>query len=195
MKTLARLAFALSLLAMSACAFTPHTISPVVRVNTATSTVGTGKAVAVEVTDPRMQKDIIGYWGKPDSKNAPVKLAESPAWNVTQAVIQGLAAKGFGQQVKGAKENKLTITLTKLNYENRYDDIWRIGLRVDAQMHAVVTDGKGNAIYERDYSSKTEKRLLRAPSIEDNQKYVGMTLSDMVNSLLADNALVAALAR
>lgn len=179
----------LGLFTAAACNFTPMTVTPDIQTASEKSDIGVGKAVEVQITDTiRAEKKPIGYWGKPGNTDAPITLSTGPGAVIVQAVAEGLAAKGFGKDVKG-KPRRLDIELNKLTYANSYEDFWRIHLIVEAELHAKT------GAYEKTYPARVEKKYFQRPSAEDNSRQVNAALSLAVTQLLNDPALLAELAK
>ena len=172
------------------CAFTAQSvkISPEVK---ATATVsGAGKAVQLVVSDERPSK-VVGQRGV-GGVGADITIDGDLQTIIADAIVSGLQKHDFvaGNQ-RPAGTGKLTVEIRNLSTKNIMG-FWSGTLRDEMSLKGIC-HGANGAEYEKMYNGLFETSIQVVPSGEANNRYVSATVSDAVNQLVNDDALLGCL--
>jgi uncharacterized lipoprotein YajG len=160
-------------------------------VSVAESSTGNGVTVAVDVVDERPDKSI-GKRGA-SGMGADIMPADKVEVAVQQAIIDGLKKKGFTVvDATGSSSAKLVVEVRFLQY-SLSTGFWSGGVNVKVALKALVSANGKN--YDRLYRRDREERVQIAPTAETNEKWINDALSQTIQEMLDDNALISTLAQ
>jgi len=187
------LALGLALALSLGCATTkPQNVRLDPPVQVARSSAGQGKTLSLQVKDTRPRKTL-GIVGDLGSRYAHVSIEDDFSSTLYQNVSAGLREMGFTvQPTPAADQRALVIEVREIEYESL-----KKGLSYDTQAKVAVAalgQNKGES-YERLYSAGETKSAPFPPSAEDNTRTVNALVSTALQDMLADDKLIATLAK
>jgi uncharacterized lipoprotein YajG len=180
---------------LTGCSFIPESVNLNPQVNPApTANVGQGKQVAVQVIDARPDSSI---GGRPSGFGpaANISLGNNITGVVQQNIENGLSDYGFAAVDYAVAPNTprtLTLCITGLQYDPR------VGLlNGDVYLTSTIegtANNKGH-IYDKVYRASNKKIIFITPTSGQDSDNINRVFSDTLNQILADQALMAFLAR
>ncbi|HKB83357.1 MAG TPA: YajG family lipoprotein [Burkholderiales bacterium] len=188
---LATAAVALST-SMQGCSLTPQNLRIDPEVKVKQTQVGNGQAVGLRVSDARPDKKL-GEVGDPDRKMVDVSIEEDPGPAIYERVKQALTTLGFSVQPYGeTTDHTLDITIRNLQLQSLKTPLtFETELRAEVSAHAA----NPTAFYDRQFNVKTRKEGAAPPYEKDSTQLVNTAVSQALEDLLADDELLALLAR
>jgi uncharacterized lipoprotein len=174
------------------CAFTPQAVKISPTVNVGASQVGGGRDITLNVVDERPKKTLgtVGARGV----GADISIEGDLVATVQRALSEGLSKLSFKPGTnRGASQPELRVEIRNLDYAVIVG-FWAGTLRVDAGLKAICIKGAARP-YERLHSGEFVESVQVVQPKESNEKYISAAVSEAVNSLLADSALVTCLAQ
>ncbi len=165
-------------------------IDPVIKV--AEAQIGAGKSVSLRVSDPRPDKKL-GEVGDPDQKMVDVRVEEDPSPAIYKQVEQALIRLGFSVQ---PYSETLDPTLDIKIYGLELKSVKK-PLTFDTEVRATVAAHAVNSTeyYDRQFNVRTRKVGAVPPYEKDSTLLVNTAVSQALEDLLADEQLLAMLAR
>jgi uncharacterized lipoprotein YajG len=165
-------------------------IDPEVKVKEAQ--IGNGKAVGLRVSDSRLDKKL-GEVGDPDRKMVEVRLEEDPSPAIYERVKQALIRLGFSvQPYSETMDRTLDITIRNLELQSEKKPLtFDTELRAEVAAHVV----NSKEYYDRQFNVRTRKDGAAPPFEKDSTRLVNTAVSQALEDLLADEDLLAMLAR
>lgn len=174
------------------CSLKPQNlrIDPEVKVKEAQ--VGDGKMVGLRVSDSRSDKKL-GEVGDPDRKMVEVRVDEDPGPAIYDRVQLALIKLGFSvQPYSETMDRTLDIQIRNLELKSVKKPLtFDTELRAEVAAHAV----NSNEYYDRQFNVKTRRDGAAPPFEKDSTRLVNTALSQALEDLLADEELLAMLAR
>jgi len=176
---------------LSGCVFSPQTVKLAPTISVAETALGSGLTVAVTVVDERPDQ-VIGKRGV-GGAGADIKSAEKVDVVVQNSIVAGLKRKGFNVVGTGeAAGANLAVEVRFLQY-SLSTGFWSGGVNVKVALKAVASrNGKS---YDHLYRIDHEQRVQLAPSAETNEKWINDALSQAIQQLLDDGALIGTLSQ
>lgn len=165
-------------------------IDPDVKVKDAQ--IGDSKTIGLRIADSRADKKL-GEVGDPDRKMVDVMVEEDPAPAIYERVKQALTRLGFSvQPYSETMDRTLDIKIRTLELQSVKQPLtFDTELRAEVAAHAA----NGNAYYDRQFNVRTRKSGAAPPYEKDSTMLVNTALSQALEDLLADEQLLAMLAR
>jgi uncharacterized lipoprotein YajG len=165
-------------------------IDPDVKVKQAQ--IGDGKPVGLRVSDSRSDRKL-GEVGDPDRKMVDVRVDEDPSPVIYERVRQALITLGFSvQPYDETMARTLDIKLRSLTLQSVKKPLtFDTELRAEVAAHAV----NAAAYYDRQFNVRTHKDGAAPPFEKDSTVLVNTAVSQALEDLLADEELLAVLAR
>ncbi len=151
-----------------------------------------GKEVGLRVSDARPDKKL-GEVGDPDRKMVDVRVDEDPSPAIYERVKQALNKQGFSvQPFSETMDRTLDIKIRKLELQSVKKPLtFDTELRAEVAAHAV----NANEFYDRQFNVRTRKDAAAPPFEKDSTLLVNTAVSQALEDLLADEQLLAMLAR
>ena len=175
---------------LGGCAWVPQSATLKVSTNIAASDAGRGETVAVRVIDSRPSNKI-GHRGV-DSENAVITTKGSVEPVFQEAVMQGLARKGFTPvRYDGQSVRLLTVEVRRIDYTTDME-YWKGIVRTEATLHAAMV--KDGLKFEQIYTGKRMETTMEAPRASTNERLINGAISDAVQRMFEDEALIRYLA-
>ena len=165
-------------------------IDPEIKVKEAQ--IGEGKEVGLQVSDSRSNTKL-GEVGDPDRKMVDVWVVEDPSPAIYERVKQALTGMGFSvQPYSETMDRRLDITIRSLELKSvKTPMTFDTELRATVAAHAV----NSTAYYDRQFNVRTRKSGAAPPYEKDSTLLVNTAVSQALEDLLADEQLLAMLAR
>ncbi len=165
-------------------------IDPEIKVNEAQ--IGDGKEVGLQVSDSRTNTKL-GEVGDPDRKMVDVWVVEDPSPAIYERVKLALTGTGFSvQPYSETMDRRLDITIRSLELKSvKTPMTFDTELRATVAAHAV----NATAYYDRQFNVRTRKSGAAPPYEKDSTLLVNTAVSQALEDLLADEQLLAMLAR
>lgn len=165
-------------------------IDPEIKVNEAQ--IGDGKEVGLQVSDSRTNTKL-GEVGDPDRKMVDVWVVEDPSPAIYERVKLALTGMGFSvQPYSETMDRRLDITIRSLELKSvKTPMTFDTELRATVAAHAV----NATAYYDRQFNVRTRKSGAAPPYEKDSTLLVNTAVSQALEDLLADEQLLAMLAR
>ena len=175
--------------AATGCAFQKQAIQLRPQLNVASSSVGSGKLTMVNVADerPRATLGTRGVQGIGEQLTIEGDLSSI----VKNAVEEGLKQQGFA--VNGPIANQLRVEIRNLDYVVN-SGFWTGRLNVEFLIKGVCVKS-GARPYEQTYRGEFRENVQVVQGEAANNRYVNAAVSDGINSLLNDQALMSCLAQ
>ena len=191
-KILLILSVVMMLAGAQGCSLKPQNlrIDPEVKVTEAQ--VGNSKTVGLQVSDFRPDKKL-GEVGDPDRKMVDVRVDEDPSPAIYERVKKALTSLGFSvQPYSDAMDRTLDIKIRKLELQSVKKPLtFDTELRAEVSAHAV----NSTEFYDRQFNVRTRKDGAAPPYENDSTVLVNTAVSQALEDLLADEELLAMLAR
>jgi uncharacterized lipoprotein len=179
--------FALAIL--GGCAWTPQSVVITPEVTVPEGNIGNGRGVQVNVVDER-PKQTLGTRGV-KGVGAELSIQGDLTTLVRDAITHGMRRQGF-DPVTTASGRELRVEIRSLDYEV-LQGFWAGTLRVDATLKGIcVRDGQRP--YEKLHRGEYKESVQLVKDAETNNRIISQTVSQAVNSLLADAELARCLA-
>ena len=165
-------------------------IDPEVKVKEAQ--IGDSKTVGLLVSDSRSDKKL-GEVGDPDRKMVDVRVEEDPSPAIYEQVKQALTRLGFSvQPYSETMDRTLEVKVKNLELKSVKKPLtFDTELRAEVAAHAV----NANEYYDRQFNVRTHKDGAAPPFEKDSSLLVNTAVSQALEDLLADEELIAMLAR
>ena len=165
-------------------------IDPEVKVKEAQ--IGDSKTVGLLVSDSRSDKKL-GEVGDPDRKMVDVRVEEDPSPAIYEQVKQALTRLGFSvQPYSETMDRTLEVKVKNLELKSVKKPLtFDTELRAEVAAHAV----NANEYYDRQFNVRTRKDGAAPPFEKDSSLLVNTAVSQALEDLLADEELIAMLAR
>jgi uncharacterized lipoprotein YajG len=184
-------AFALFMIAQG-CTLKPQylRIDPVVKVKE--SQIGNGRTIGLRVSDARPDKKL-GEVGDPDRKMVDVRVEEDPSPAIYKRVKDALTGMGFSVQPSSdAMVSSLDITIRKFDLQSEKQALtFETELRAEVSAHVA----NGSESYDRQFNVRTRRESAGPPYEKDSTQLVNTAMSQALDDLLADQDLLAVLAK
>ena len=173
-------------IALGGCAWVPQKAELKVSPNISASAVGKGVTVAVRTIDARPSQTI-GHRGL-DSKNAEITTEANVKEIFDESIRQGLAKKGFtAVRYEGQPGRLLTVEVRRIEYTTDME-FWKGIARTEAVLNAsMVKDGMK---FEQNYTGKRTESIVEAPRASTNDRLINGAISDAVQKMFEDEALI-----
>lgn len=187
-----RPSFLLGLLAVvtafsSGCAYSPQTVTLAPATLIAPSDRGHGVSVSVSVTDERPSKKI-GQRSDAYGMGAEIRSEDDIAAVVAAEITRGLLAKGFQTtSTEPGAAAKLIVEVRLLEYDTSAG-FFTGGVHLRSALKARATSG--TLAYEKLYRSEKEERVAVVPTAETNAAWINRSLSEVLQQLFSDDALL-----
>ncbi|MEO8321567.1 MAG: YajG family lipoprotein [Bradyrhizobium sp.] len=180
------------LMIMQGCSLKPQylRIDPPVKVKEAK--IGNGKIIGLRVADARLDKKL-GEIGDPDRKMVDVRVEEDPSPAIYARVKQALTKQGFSvQPYSDAMTSTLDITVRNLALTSE-----KKPLTFETELQAAVAAhvANGTEFYDRQFNVRTRRDSAAPPYQKESTQLVNTAVSQALEDLLADEDLLAMLAR
>ena len=165
-------------------------IDPEIKVKEAQ--IGNGKEVGLQVSDSRPDKKL-GEVGDPDRKMVDVRVEEDPSPAIYERVRQALTRLGFSvQPMNEMMDRTLEIKIKNLELQSVKKPLtFDTELRAEVAAHAV----NSTEYYDRQFNVRTRRDGAAPPYEKDSTRLVNTAVSQALEDLLADEELLAMLAR
>ena len=165
-------------------------IDPEIKVKEAQ--IGNSRAVGLRVSDSRSDKKL-GEVGDPDRKMVDVRVEEDPSPAIYERVKQALIRLGFSvQPYSETMDRTLDIKIHNLELQSVKKPLtFDTELRAEVAAHAV----NSTEYYDRQFNVRTRKDGAAPPYEKDSTLLVNTAVSQALEDLLADEELLAMLAR
>jgi len=176
-------------MALTGCAFQKQAIRLQPTVNVAASDIGAGKLTMVTVSDER-PRTTLGTRGVGGIGEQLTLEGDLPTI-VKNALEGGLQKQGFA--TNGPIANQLRVEIRNLDYTLN-SGFWAGKLNVEFLLKGVCMKGDARP-YEQMYRGEYRKNVQVVQGGDSNSQFVNQVVSDAINSLLADQALMRCLAQ
>lgn len=184
--------FAVSVLALAGCAFTPQQAVLTVATQVDKADFGKGRTVYVHVVDERTTTEI-GRRGTGMMDGAVITTTQDVAALFRDAVKEGISNKGFVVVPEASGSTRqLRIDIRTLEYETSMG-FWSGGVHTRAALKATVLHG-GAAQYDNVYRDEAEDRVQVVPGAKANNERINMVINGVITKLFADQKLLGVLA-
>ena len=179
-------------LAASGCTLKPQYLHIDPEVKLKEQAIGGGNPIGLRVSDARSDKKL-GEIGDPDRKMVPVSVEEDFAPTMYERVKQALTKLGFSvEPFSETMERTLDISVRKLELQSVKKPLtFDTELRAEVGAHAV----NSTAEYERQFNVRTRQDSAAPPYQKESAMLVNTALSQALEDLLADEQLLALLAK
>ncbi len=180
--------FALLLVVVLAtsCAWVPQEARLRIDAATAASDAGRGVRVAVKVHD-RRPESVLGHRGI-DSDNAAITTRQNLVVLFRDAVIEGLARKGFkATDYDGETPLVLSVEIRKVQYSTDME-FWKGIVKTEAWL--VASMHKGGVRFEQNYTGKRQMTSVEAPRAKTNERLLNEAISEAVRTMIEDPNLL-----
>lgn len=179
-----------ALVILSGCAVTPMTAELRLDTGIASSDIGVGKSVSLQVFDQR-EVQRIGNRGGSGFSGATIRLDQDLVAVVQDAAAEMLSRKGFDVKLSGNEEATLRIDIRGLQYSTS-TGFWTGGIHMTA---AIRAEGR-NALtsFENFYRFESEDRVVIVPGAAANNERINAALNDVLHQLFRDQKMLEVLA-
>jgi uncharacterized lipoprotein YajG len=172
------------------CAWTPQTATLQPAPTITPSTVGRGVTLAVRVMDKR-PSEIIGRRGL-DSQNAAITTTQNVAVVFQDKIVEGLKRKGFSASpYEGQRGRLLTVEIRQIDYTTDME-FWKGSVKTEVVLGASMI--KDFAKFEQFYTGKRTESAAEAPRAKTNERLINGAISDALQRMFEDEALLRYLA-
>jgi uncharacterized lipoprotein YajG len=175
--------------ALTGCAFQKQAIRLQPSVNVATTGIGTGKMTMVNVSDER-PRTTLGTRGVGGIGEQLTIEGDLPSI-VKTAIEDGLQKQGFA--TNGPLANQLRVEIRNLDYIIN-SGFWAGKLNVEFLLKGICIKGDTRP-YEQMYRGEYRKNVQVVQGEDSNNQFVNEVVSDAINSLLNDQAMMRCLAQ
>ena len=154
--------------------------------------VGSNKTIGLRISDSRADKKL-GEVGDPDRKMVEVRVEEDPTPAIYERVKQALTKQGFSvEPYSETMDRTLDISIRKLELQSVKQPLtFNTELRAEVAAHAA----NAAAYYDRQFNVRTRKEGAAPPYEKDSTALVNTAMSQALEDLLADEQLIATLAK
>jgi hypothetical protein len=154
--------------------------------------IGDGRVIGLRISDARSEKKL-GEVGDPDRKMVDVRVEEDPSPAIYERVKQALTKLGFSvQPYSDTMDRTLDIKIRKLELQSVKKPLtFDTELRAEVAAHGV----NSTEYYDRQFNVRTRKDGAAPPFEKDSTLLVNTAVSQALEDLLADEQLLAMLAR
>ena len=154
--------------------------------------IGNGKTVGLRVADSRPDKKL-GEVGDPDRKMVEVRVEDDPSPAIYERVKQALISLGFSvRPYSETMDRTLDIKIRNLELQSVKKPLtFDTELRAEVAAHVV----NSTEYYDRQFNVRTRKDGAAPPFEKDSTLLVNIAVSQALEDLLADEELLAMLAR
>ena len=154
--------------------------------------IGGGKSVGLRVSDARPDKKL-GEVGDPNQKMVDVRMDEDPSPVIYERVKRAMIGLGFSvEPYSDTTDRTLHIEIVSLELKSVKTPLtFETELRAEVSAHAV----NSTAFYVRQFTVKTRKTGAAPPYEKDSTLLVNTAVTQALEDLLADEELLAMLAR
>ncbi len=176
---------------LTGCAWFPQSATLRVTPNITASDIGRGVTVAVRVNDVR-PSSTVGHRGL-DSKNAAITTKGNVEPVFQEAIMQGLARKGFTPvRYEGQLVRLLTVEVLRIDYTTDMD-FMKGSVRTEATLSAsMVKDG---IRFHQVYTGKRTEATIEAPRASTNDRLINGAISEALELMFKDELLIRYLAQ
>ncbi len=178
-----------AVVALTGCAFQKQAIKLQPSVDVAASSIGAGKSTMVNVSDERPRTTLgtrgVGGIGEQLTLDGDLPTV------VRDAVVDGLQKQGFATD--GPMANQLRVEIRNLDYAVN-SGFWAGKLNVEFLLKGICIKGDARP-YEQMYRGEYRKNVQVVQGAESNNQFVNDVVSQAINNLLKDQALLACLAQ
>lgn len=143
-------------------------------------------AVEVKVVDERESKSL-GKRSDAYGMGAEITTTDDVAGIVAREVAAALKQYGFAVDAGDGNGAQLKVEVRLLNYDTS-TGFFTGGVHIRAALKA--TARQGTAVYEKFYRSEEEHRVMVVPTAETNAEWLNAGLSDAIDQLVNDTALL-----
>lgn len=168
------------------CAYSPQTVRLAPATLIAPSDRGHGVSVSVSVTDERPSQKI-GQRSDAYGMGAEIRSDDNIAAIVADEINRGLLAKGFQTAAGSGSAAKLIVEVRLLEYDTS-TGFFTGGVHLRSAVKARAT--AGTLTYEKLYRSEKEERVAVVPTAETNAAWINRSLSEVLQQLFSDDALL-----
>jgi uncharacterized lipoprotein YajG len=175
--------------ALTGCAFQKQAIRLQPAVNVAASDIGAGKMTMISVSDER-PRTTLGTRGVGGIGEQLTIEGDLPSI-VQNAIEGGLQKQGFA--TNGPLANQLRVEIRNLDYTVN-SGFWAGKLNVEFLLKGICIKGDTRP-YEQMYRGEYRKNVQVVQGEDSNNQFVNSVVSDAINSLLNDQALMRCLAQ
>ena len=146
----------------------------------------------MKVVDERPEKTL-GYRGPAQlSKGAEITTDQDVGKVFDQKIREGLSRKGFVPiSLSQDSLRSLKIEIRSLKYYTS-TGFWTGGIHTKTSLKAIAKNSGKE--YEQFYRGGNEERVLVVPFAEENEKLINMAISEILQKLFSDEALLKFLA-
>jgi uncharacterized lipoprotein YajG len=154
--------------------------------------IGNGKEIGLRISDARSDMKL-GEVGDPDRKMVDVRVDQDPSPAIYERVKQALTGQGFSvKPYSEAMDCTLDIKILKLELQSVKKPLtFDTELRAEVAAHAV----NANDYYDRQFNVRTRKDGAAPPFEKESTQLVNTAVSQALEDLLADEEMLAMLAR
>ena len=149
--------------------------------------VGNNIQVGVKVLDERPEK-ILGYRGAASvSKGGVITTDQEVAEVFSEKIKEGLTIKGFQPTSYSDDISRtLKIEIRSLEYYTS-TGFWTGGIHTKASLKAIAQNSGKE--YEEYYRGGNEERIMVVPSAEENDNFINIAVSEVLEKLFNDKKL------
>lgn len=173
------------------CAFTPQQAELKAEVAVASTDVGHGSPVFLQVVDERPTAEL-GRRGTGAMEGAAITSSQDVATLFRNAVTTGLTQTGFKVVPDAASAaRQLRVDIRLLEYDTSMG-FWTGGVHTRAALKAAAS-GDGKVLYENLYREEVEERVVFVPGASENEQQINLAIRRVLEKLFGDQALLSAL--
>ncbi len=171
-------------------AFAPQSVDIFPKVDVQSSQIGAGHTIKLSVIDER-PRQTLGIRGA-NQTGSNLTIEGNLSAIVQGALVEGLERQNFKPVDGSGKESReLRVEIRNLDY-TVLQEFWYIKLNIDTTLKAFCIQSTQRP-YEQLYRGEFVKNVQLIQSREENSSHISSALSTAVNSLLADQKLLACL--
>ncbi len=155
--------------------------------------IGHGKEIGVKVFDERPEKTLGRRGAAQMSKRAEITTNQNVGEVFDLKIREGLTRKGFVPGSLSADSlRSLWVEIRSLTYYAS-TGFWTGGVHTKTSLKAIAKNAGKE--YEQFYRGGNEERVMIVPYEEENEKLINMAISDILQKLFSDKALLEFLAK
>jgi uncharacterized lipoprotein len=174
-------------LIITACALSPQTVTIYPTLHLPSRDIGRGRTIALEVIDARSSQSF-GVRGGIYQETSVINPSGEIKVPVRNALATTLHNYRFAVALPGASAPlAMTVTIEDIRYTPSGAPLVN-EVRADLALKALCRDGTRQ--YTGRYTARTSKRVLTAPSAEDNEEIINTVLSKGLESMMTDPGLL-----
>lgn len=176
-----------SMLVLTACAYSPQqiTINPII--DTVSESYGNGRAIVVSVKDNREVK-ALGSRGGIYKDTSLITVANNMTEAIAKAAQAKLATQGFNTNSTDSEAANLTISVEELSYDLPEQSL---GKKIQLKAVLKVVAVAGSETYTGQYRSNSERMAAFTPGMKKNEAMINSLLSETLERLFSDAKLKA----